>query len=74
VVSSYSIVLFFFLILILATTLQDVRLVLAKEEAAQAALGRLPRHKTSMSSFLMTGFELEDSQCVEFLIIYLDSS
>ena len=44
------------------TTLQDVRLELTKEEAVQAALGRLPRHKVSPVGFLMTGFELEDSQ------------
>ena len=44
------------------TTLQDVRLELAKEEAAKAALGNLPRHKVSSVAFLMTGFELEESQ------------
>ena len=74
VVSSYSILLFFFLILNQAMILQDVQLVLAKEEAAQAVLRRLPHHKTSLSSFLMTGFELEDSQCIEFSFIYLDTS
>ncbi|KIJ90114.1 hypothetical protein K443DRAFT_126586, partial [Laccaria amethystina LaAM-08-1] len=45
-----------------ATTLQDVRLALAKEEAAQVALGNLPRHKMSLSAFLIAGFELEDAQ------------
>ena len=50
--------------------MQDVRLVLAKEEAAQAALGKLGRHKTSPSSFLMTGFELEDRQCVELKFLF----
>ncbi|EDR04142.1 uncharacterized protein LACBIDRAFT_330709 [Laccaria bicolor S238N-H82] len=45
----------------LAITLQDVWLALAEEEAAQAALGNLPRHKVSLSAFLMSGFELEDS-------------
>ncbi|KDR65055.1 hypothetical protein GALMADRAFT_217693 [Galerina marginata CBS 339.88] len=44
------------------TTLQDVRLALAKEEAAEVALGNLPRHKMSLSAFLIAGFELEDSQ------------
>ena len=33
-----------------------------KEEAAQAALGQLPRHKVSLSTFLLIGFDLEDSQ------------
>lgn len=51
----------------IATTLQDVRLALAKEEAAQAALGILPRHKISLSAFLISGFELEDSQYVKFV-------
>jgi hypothetical protein len=46
-------------------TLQDVRLELAMEEAARAGLGILPRHKISMATFLLTGFELEDSQYVE---------
>ena len=44
------------------TTLQDVRLELTKEDAVQAALGKLPRHKVSLGGFLMKGFELEDSQ------------
>jgi hypothetical protein len=51
---------------ILETTLQDVRLQLAKEEAAQAALGELPQHSMSALAFLMTGFDLEDSQYVKF--------
>ena len=42
--------------------LQDVRLLLAKEESKQVALGRLPRHKISLSMFLLIGFDLEDSQ------------
>jgi radical SAM superfamily enzyme YgiQ (UPF0313 family) len=54
-----------YLICVIETTLQDVRLELAKEEAAQVALGILPRHKISMSAFLMLGFELEDSQYVK---------
>jgi hypothetical protein len=52
------------LIIIIATTLQDVRLVVAREEAAQVALGKLPRHKMNLSAFLITGFELEDNQYV----------
>ena len=62
----YSCSFFKILISIAGTTLQDVRLVLAKEEAAQAALGQIHQHKTSLSSFLMTDFELEDRQCVKF--------
>jgi hypothetical protein len=52
----------FVLNFIQGTTLQDVRLLLAREEAAQAALGRLPQHKISLSMFLLIGFDLEDSQ------------
>jgi hypothetical protein len=48
--------------LLIETTLQDVRLELSQEEAAQAALGNLPKHQISMSAFLLSGFELEDSQ------------
>jgi len=44
------------------TSLEDVRLELANEDAVQAALGKLPRHKVSSVGFLMIGFELEDSQ------------
>lgn len=46
------------------TTLQDVRLELAREDAMQAALGNLPRHKVSSVAFLIIGLELEDSQYV----------
>ena len=55
--------------IIIATTLQDVWLALAKEEAAQVALGNLPRHKMSLSAFLIAGFELEDSQYVIQMIL-----
>ncbi|KAF9554491.1 hypothetical protein CPC08DRAFT_737663 [Agrocybe pediades] len=44
------------------TTLNDVRLLLAQEDANQAQLGQLPRHKISPTTLLLTGFELEDSQ------------
>jgi hypothetical protein len=47
------------------TTLQDVRLLLAQEEAAQVALGQLPQHKISLSAFLLISFDLEDSQSVK---------
>lgn len=50
----------------LGSTLQDVRLELAREEASNVALGREPRHKISMATFMMTGFDLEDSQYVLF--------
>ena len=46
------------------TTMQDVCLQLVKEEATQATLGNLPRHNTSVLTFLMISFELEDSQYV----------
>ena len=46
------------------TTLNDIRLQLAREEAAQVTVGELPQHSTSLSAFLMQGFELEDSQYV----------
>ena len=52
------------------TTLQDVRLQVANEEAAQAALGNLPRHDVSLGAFLMARFELEDSQYVFFLELF----
>jgi len=60
----FTVYVFLLLIFNVGTTLQDVRLALAKEEAAQVALGELPRHKVSLSAFLLTGFELEDSQYV----------
>jgi hypothetical protein len=43
-------------------TVQDVRLQLITEETAQTALGNVPKHKVSPTSFFMTGFELEDAQ------------
>lgn len=60
----FSTIICYLLICIIGTTLQDVRLALAREEAAQVALGKLPRHKISLSAFLFSGFELEDSQYV----------
>jgi hypothetical protein len=44
------------------STLQDVRLQLSKEDAEEAARGVISAHQTSMSSFLMTGIELEEQQ------------
>ena len=55
---------------LIATMLQDVRLDLLREEADKVALGNLPRHKVSMATFLLTGFELEDSQYVDDLISF----
>ena len=52
------------------TTLQDVQLMLMKEEATQAALGNLPQHEISMVTFLMKGFELEDNQ-YKLIIVHL---
>jgi hypothetical protein len=47
-----------------ALTLQDVRLALAKEEAAEAAEGRVASHNVTLITFLMTGLELEEQQYV----------
>ncbi|KAJ2921118.1 hypothetical protein H1R20_g15975, partial [Candolleomyces eurysporus] len=44
------------------TTLQDVRLQMAKEDAEEAARGAISAHQTSISSFLITGIELEEQQ------------
>ncbi|KAF9038738.1 hypothetical protein BJ165DRAFT_1531802 [Panaeolus papilionaceus] len=43
-------------------TLQDVQLQLAAEEETAARAGEVPAHKISMSSFLLTGLEIEDQQ------------
>ena len=65
-VVSLSCPIFFFLKvkIIIVTTLQNVWLALAKQEAAQVALSNLPQHKMSLSAFLIAGFELEDSQYI----------
>jgi len=67
---------FFILLLRLlqATTLQDVRLALAKEEVAQIALRNLLRHKLSLLAFLIAGFKLEDTQYIvdyKIVIVFL---
>ena len=58
----------FYLHLFLATTLQDVRLELAKEDSVLAtqlaAQGDISGHKTSLTSFLTTGLELEEQKYV----------
>ncbi|RXW11429.1 hypothetical protein EST38_g14426, partial [Candolleomyces aberdarensis] len=46
----------------LETTLQDVRLQLAKEDANEAARGAVSAHQMSTSTFLITGLELEEQQ------------
>lgn len=60
--NSYLILILLRIDILPGKTLQDVRLELAKEDAVQAALGKLPRHKVSSAGFLMIGFELEESQ------------
>ncbi|KDQ54200.1 hypothetical protein JAAARDRAFT_60933 [Jaapia argillacea MUCL 33604] len=52
-------------------TLNDVRLELAREEAADAARGNLSTHNVSMSSFIVTGLELEEQQWV--IQLHIDS-
>ncbi|TDL16540.1 hypothetical protein BD410DRAFT_816721 [Rickenella mellea] len=44
------------------TTLADVRLALANEEAGQAASGNLATHHITPSAFLHTGLDLEEQQ------------
>ena len=45
-----------------ATTLQDVRLELARKETLQLAAGYVPQHKVSMMGFFSMGFDIEDQQ------------
>jgi hypothetical protein len=52
------------MVTVLATTLQDVRLELAKEDTRLVAQGDVAAHETSLTSFLMTGLELEEHQYV----------
>ena len=51
------------------TTTADVRLELAKEEAAEAGRGIIRSHETSPSTFLVVGLELEEQQYA--LLYYL---
>ncbi|KAJ2914795.1 hypothetical protein MD484_g5622, partial [Candolleomyces efflorescens] len=44
------------------TTIQDVRLQMAKEEAEDAAHGVISPHQISLSTCLMTGLDLEEQQ------------
>jgi len=45
-----------------ATTLQDVRLELAKEDALELENGNEAPHKLSMTIFLVKGLKLEEQQ------------
>lgn len=55
-------ILFTALHLRLGTTLQDVRLDLAKEEAAEAAGGHISPHNVTLITFLTTALDLEEQQ------------
>jgi hypothetical protein len=44
------------------TTLQDVRLELAKEEAADAARGVVSPHEIVLATFVTMGLDLEEQQ------------
>ena len=46
----------------LATTVQDVRLQLTQEDAAEAQRGIISPHKITLTAFLTTGLELEEQQ------------
>lgn len=46
----------------LATTVQDVRLQLTQEDAAEALRGIVSPHKTTLTAFLTIGLELEEQQ------------
>lgn len=61
------------LIYILATTLQDVRLELAKEEAVNAERGVLPKHKITSTGFFFAAFDIEEQQWVLFQHICLST-
>lgn len=50
------------LIIYSVTTVQDVRLELAQEDAAQAARGILPPHSIGPTEFLTSGLDLEEQQ------------
>ncbi|KDR76587.1 hypothetical protein GALMADRAFT_67342 [Galerina marginata CBS 339.88] len=47
-----------------ATTLQDARLELARQENSQLASGRAPRHKVTLMGFFSMGFDIEDQQFI----------
>ena len=47
-----------------ATTLQDIRLEMTRQETLLLASGRVPRHKVTMMGFFSMGFDIEDQQYV----------
>lgn len=49
-----------------ATTLQDVRLELAKDDAASSAQGVISPHNITLTTFLTTGLDLEEQQYVPY--------
>ena len=50
----------------------DVEEQLGREEAAVLKTkGKTPLHKVSASSFLALGLELEESQCVNLIVVVL---
>jgi hypothetical protein len=53
-----------------ATTLQDVRLELARNETLQLASGHVPRHKVTMTGLFSMAFDIEDQQYVFTHIVY----
>lgn len=48
----------------------DVRLNFAKLEAEQVARGIPTIHDVSPSTFIMAGLDLEEQQCVYFLLLF----
>jgi len=56
----------------LATSLQDVRLELAKEDAAEAAKGTTHANKMTFTTFFMTGLDLEEQQYVMARVAVLE--
>jgi len=47
-----------------ATTLQDVRLELAKDDAASSAQGVVAPHRITLTTFLTTELELKEQQYI----------
>lgn len=57
-----SLYLFIIYLLYIGTTIQDIRLELAKEDAVEAAKGVISPHTTSATVFLTKGLEIEAQQ------------
>ena len=49
-----------------------MRLELVKEDLRLVSQGEIAAHETSLTSFLMTGLELEEQQYVSFISILPD--